>query len=340
MKPGSTVTVSPALLCRVSGGFQNRQFPLRAFPEGSLEAPGQFPGFFQVNVAGGVAGAPADARPVAVLDRGVIDDLFNHLFCPFRRKFRRAADDGEPFRIVGECLRRHEGVPGHVGPDVVGGTLPGVPFSLPAQGVSGTGSGTFAAAVAEMRRHNRIRFELRIGQQKDVTLAGTEFVGQNRTGEAPFAETAIDRALFKIQLVFRLPPPVDLPVIHFEVGFVLFLHHGLIASLRERLEPLFLQKRRDAEQGDRHHILLQNLDGVGGVLIVGGAFLNSPAGAAQLPEGGADHAFRLRHQQTDLRIPAAFRVSDPDQVGAEAAELPDHLLFQRIHNRFFSFRWL
>ena len=128
-----------------------------------------------MNAARGIAGASADACPVTVLDRRIIDDLFHDLPCAFRRKFCLSGNDRETPGIVRERLRRHERIFRHVGADIVGGTLPAVPI----QCAPGTCRDAFPATVAEMRRDKRIRFDFRIGQKKDITLAGAEFIGQD-----------------------------------------------------------------------------------------------------------------------------------------------------------------
>ena len=115
---------------------EQRQFPRFALAERRAELALEHPFLFQMDVAGGVARLPADARRVAVLHRRVEGDVLHHLARPFRRELRFSCDDREPVRIAGEELRRHEGVVVHVRPDVVGGALPAVEFPLLAERVT------------------------------------------------------------------------------------------------------------------------------------------------------------------------------------------------------------
>ena len=306
-----------------------------------MELAFEHPFLFQMDVAGGVACFPADARRVAVFHRRVKGDVFHHFACPFRCELRFACADREPVRVAGKELRRHEGVVVHVRTDVVGGTLPAVELPLLAERVAGAGLDAFAAVVTEVGFDDRIRFYLGVGQHEDITLEGAEVIGEQCAGEPAFAEPAENGARFEIKLFFGRFTPVDIVEIDLRIGAVLLLHDGLVAALGECLEAVILQNRAGAEQGHRHDGFLHGFDAVGGVLIVGGSLFDAAPGAAEHAECRADHGLCPRKNLPHRLVFEPFDVAETDKVGAV---LPEHFhkffLERVIHNRFFSFKWL
>ena len=123
MEGGSGVRV--LLLFRLD---LNGEFPLGAFAEGGFEGAFQNTFLLQMDVAGHIAGASADAAQIGVLDRRIEEGFVDDLPGALRRELRLAGDDRETVRFMQIGVRRHEGILRHVGTHVVGGALPVVDF--------------------------------------------------------------------------------------------------------------------------------------------------------------------------------------------------------------------
>ena len=105
--------------------------------------------FFQMDVAGTVAGASADARPIKVLGGGIKINVVEDLFRSLAVKLGFTVDDVETVFKTRKGIGRHEGVFASVCAVIINGASPIVHTAVVCDGFTRAGFDTFAASVAQ-----------------------------------------------------------------------------------------------------------------------------------------------------------------------------------------------